>query len=1307
MKINLLGKKKLIWLGCFLYTTNFYASSDSSSRANSIAQIQTDITALIQEASANSFGITDKLSRLYNASGNSGIFANISDLPTNKIKAILDILGCDPTQSDPNSVSSLLKIQPITPQIAGFNGDFPGEIGSIHSRLNEILNIIARHNILDPIGYTSDTALENGRTIWARIKYLYNDLTDNKEEKIKTNINSVYSTTQKIMSDHLQKSQTSLGNLITSAGEPEEINSEDIESYQFSYAKQQINAITTTLNELGDTYESAEESGLNDKLASLDNNIQTLKQILNSIENPDVIQKFTRAQEALNQIAIDLSTAPKTFLEICDDLKTTVTSVATVDTDASSSQKKLEQASLPDMPIHMFKSHIDTIKAQITDDSVLDAMKTNYNILDNFQAMDPIKQIKNNSNCLAIFTQDCQAEILKLSDAYAPIFPDNTISTVSETLKDVTALQNQIETDKLKENTTQLIEESQKDLDQCKDSATQIDHSKNIIENLSKASEHSETFSNDIRNDCDTINNFNLTNQVTTLQKSIDHLIHNPQALAVLGSLDNAILYKPYKIIPLLHLVQNSLTSLVYSFTDSLFSNYTQSVKNLLNNLQTVIQANNRDAEIPNLENTLVRFYTHIASNLSKELTLSSNNFQEYTETLKELNEFISKNSSVNDYVLSNVMVADISNIARIQSYTWPKLTSEATINIGNFIQPGLTLMNCTHKIRQALSVYPLFLQIGYASDTKDSLSLIGKIKSINTQIEAKANASSSYINYNPLILLRDLIEMYPAVSFVNQNDENQTFIQWLTSVIGSGEDVFTNDSIANLADESANPSDPVENPPAPDEGSSDPVDPSQPSENPSDSVEKPSQNPSNSLFAEINKLQNDLNDISPEELSKNIDNINHNLQMIAATLNAIINAKITSLDLVPIQENWYDYGELFKLILNNNDIAQLNLNDQKKLQQELYARPLLFQINGIPNIEEDTLLSKIQQNSGNNKIAQSWIHFQQSKTSNLSLLNFVSRTILENASYLNTAIFSSVSDESANTGSDPVDENNTSTVNNAVETTISQLVKDKIVNTEPDKASIYQITDGFYKFIATFFQKTESPDEGTTTYALASSDRSITTESTDQNITKALQTLDIPHEAFLERLTTVYNSIMNAQTAWFPIRLEKIIEKLYKIQNNLAELYTKINDVTEETLDFEKTMYVKTILGTSLEDHRASSSIFGCLNNIITECGAQLLVNMIGTPTDYQDESLFALLYQREMESTEQNISSSIQSAMSACNELANRILTKAIDFVQDTSTSGLLSTTATAIYTLADKITEGEALDSIILQINSIYNS
>ena len=118
------------------------------------------------------FDINQKLTQIYNILNNANV--NDSSIPQYRRNRIYDILDEDIYNSIDYSVENLLS--GVDQDKAGFKGS-PIGMTTVHSRLNEILDLIVQSLVTDKIGNATDTAAVDGLTIWSKLNNKISTLT--------------------------------------------------------------------------------------------------------------------------------------------------------------------------------------------------------------------------------------------------------------------------------------------------------------------------------------------------------------------------------------------------------------------------------------------------------------------------------------------------------------------------------------------------------------------------------------------------------------------------------------------------------------------------------------------------------------------------------------------------------------------------------------------------------------------------------------------------------------------------------------------------------------------------------------------------------------------------------------------------------------------------------------------------------------------------------------------------------------------------------------------------------------------------
>lgn len=116
-----------------------------------------------------------------------------SNIVSYQLNKMMTIIGSGDDSDESYSLTKLLDSEENT----GYSGDSIGE-ATVFGRLNALSYIIVQNMLLDPIGDYTDTALEQGRTLWSQLKWLIDEITvnegsiDEQIEEIKKSITDIY-----------------------------------------------------------------------------------------------------------------------------------------------------------------------------------------------------------------------------------------------------------------------------------------------------------------------------------------------------------------------------------------------------------------------------------------------------------------------------------------------------------------------------------------------------------------------------------------------------------------------------------------------------------------------------------------------------------------------------------------------------------------------------------------------------------------------------------------------------------------------------------------------------------------------------------------------------------------------------------------------------------------------------------------------------------------------------------------------------------------------------------------------------------
>lgn len=1204
-------QRYLLWAASLLFPLPILAAD----RTVDVEQVRKDIitlstNAVLKDEASFCKTVKAKLNRLY-AEPASGILANVASLAPYQATKILGLLGVGAATE--NSVKMLLDEAAggLTQAVAGFEGSTSTR--TVHSLLNSVLNLIVQDQIGNKIGLASSTAMENGRTIWAKLKYLYSDMSGNTVERLGKNIDSTFSD---CLSEgeglvpainSLLEADTGvialMPGLAISGDNAEESVAVQVTTFLTS-AKEAVNAMAGGLLSGGD------------QLPIIEAELRKAAAIATNIVNPDILTQFAEVQTRLmlSGISAHLSAA-NTLAQVVEGLRMTIEAadagvqgadevnalrgalsggnehtVSELDAACSTANEKMS-----DVNNAHTEADYKTIAAAVSSlCSTLSALKTLSSYLNPGEADDPSllpESLQAQPSFavetrLGIFAEGERTSITGLQTACAINFSQK-IGEASDAVKQ---LQEGFSTE-----TSGSISSAEGAVAALQASIARMQEQVRVMNLLSdlytKASSSTATdaenteLQNNLAAAQAQIGDSALNSRISQILRSYLYLSRDAADIQLLGSPDDLALRKPYTVCQMLNLVNDNITQTAYILQGDHFKTLATGLDTMLTTLTDVIKRTQPvsvlDTALTSMYRTLVQNFTEYSSDFfpmpSGSSSVVSNNAQE------ELTAFLTKHKSNGGSVGNTFdkleLAADLGKIARIVFYQWPDLCAavESTTEevrtqyVGQLFQLGVTFNNMAYEAQGVLTVDQTLTRIGRSGSTSE--------KPLLAQIKDKATKNSVTVNLDDLLLLRNLLEKCPAIAFQNvaeimeEEEAPQTapvaLSDWLSEHVGVETDVYTEDGDETVA------------------------------------VTK------NSLFALTHNLEADPaeggTNLSLTRLQTKLSQISGRL-VIMVQRALVDDSQKSSRSLPALQTgDWLRYDKTMALLLNTEKTA---ITAGLTRSAELYAQPLIFSLKGEPGVTERRTLYQALLESSDAKAGTPtdlWAFLGDAQTF-FSTFNYVCRLLEKCSDYLSESL-------------------GESTVYEQIYTKTTDL---SIAQQGP-KSLHNGFIEPFFNLAGTVIEKDPDAAGDAELYVITgtSGDETVTTKADDPTMTLALTIIGLPTTALDEKVQAVQAALAAAKESAYPMSMEKILIKLRAVQTALGTV-AQLALTPDSASSIETTIALRNAIGRSADEVPEMPSIFGCLNSVLRETGAAILANQIGVTGVMEAGSLLYAIQSR-----------------------------------------------------------------------------
>ncbi len=631
-----------------------------------------------------------------------------------------------------------------------------------------------------------------------------------------------------------------------------------------------------------------------------------------------------------------------------------------------------------------------------------------------------------------------------------------------------------------------------------------------------------------------------------------------------LGSYDDFSSRSPFTVSSLFHKLQADLRGceslLEIESLGKLWSereNLATAIQSLQKSVENVVEGEEMSfsqtvlATLETIDNTLVELVKQLSLNPSIESINNHENVEpKFPERVEMAFEKIEAtdvpeaetkmNASKIEYLSSLKSLnseVDLGSVVRILLHTWPSVAArimgsnnpvEQAVYMGQYVQPGLTLVNCLEGVSRSIYLDPILNRLGKSLKTAHASTLLGRIRTKELAINPET--------LNTLLLIARLIENTPSVAF--EKGDEDAFYQQLNKALGTRYDEMNDETTKTLHS----------------------------------LVQQEPFNSSDFDTAVLN-LKTQLNTAMKNLIS-------------APTLTWPENKTLTWTDKSWPNEfnslkSWMNYPAIEAAVQNGKTV------DEDSLKKELYSQPFVYRLVGIPYIN-DSLSWKVLAitNGGKSGDLWFWTGDQQTPVSVVSHVAYIVREGVDLLSNNENGLFKELSGVLSNA--------------------LPPKTQGEMTN------SVH-----FYKTLTTpFYNQIGKMDD----------------------FPAALQEEQLI--GLKSRLNTCFAALQDCQTKAYPVNLAKVIRKLAAVKSGVpASLGTDETNKTEgtdgqetavedpaeeagqpvEKNEADETNGKETALSNLGEkaDHPADTTLFGCLNGVLYECGAQLLINYIGSITD------------------------------------------------------------------------------------------
>lgn len=585
-----------------------------------------------------------------------------------------------------------------------------------------------------------------------------------------------------------------------------------------------------------------------------------------------------------------------------------------------------------------------------------------------------------------------------------------------------------------------------------------------------------------------------------------------------LGTCDDSFSRQPFTVCSHLHKLQSDLRgciSLLNKDRLKALSNQYNQLTESLANLQTNALA------------YLEKSSTNLSDSVSEKLTNFIQTLQGFVkEDIKDLSpleglpEYITATlGSVESTLTHTTEDTHLASMVRTATHSWPLIVDRinksnsdiiTSVYTGKVVQPGLTLANNYVELASFVYLEPILDRLGRQGTQSHISTLLGLLSQSDVTLTDDGNKDVTENVKNTLLLLLHLFERAPVIAFeklpTTSNDSSDQPLENRPFYTFLNQTIGTRES----TDET-------------------------------------------SCFGAI-KTQ-------PNALINLVKSLKTQIREISQTLMTEKNTGLTWPADFDDLSAWVEADNVTAALRNNEDV------DLPNLKKELFVRPLVYRLTGLPFLEDtQSWRAKVSDSAsfspkGSREDPWFWLPTeggQATVPTGQSLVNYAARLV----------------EQSANLLSESQDKDSLfSNTNNRLKEAFSST----------DINDLYaSLTGPFQDVFANFVTLNES---GSVVGDLASKLP--------------------PNSTLSSRLEESAQLLKASIEKHYPLDFAKILQKLTEFQSGLPE-----NSTNAEVLASFSNLGQK-------NDHPADTTLFGLLNGVRFECGPQLLLNFVGLPTD------------------------------------------------------------------------------------------
>lgn len=317
--------------------------------------------------------------------------------------------------------------------------------------------------------------------------------------------------------------------------------------------------------------------------------------------------------------------------------------------------------------------------------------------------------------------------------------------------------------------------------------------------------------------------------------------------------------------------------------------------------------------------------------------------------------EYLSSLKSLNSEV-------DLGSVLRILLHAWPSVAARITgsnnpveqaVYMGQYVQPGLTLVNCLEGVSRCVYLDPILNRLGKSLKTAHESTLLGRIRTKGLTVNLET--------LNTLLLIARLIENTPSVAFESSGEK--AFYKQLSEALGTRYDETTKTLHGLVQQEPFNSSD---------------------------------------FDATVLDLKTRLNTAMKNLIS-------------SPTLTWPENKTLTWTDESWPKEfdslkSWMNYPAIEAAVQNDEKV------DEDSLKKELYSQPFVYRLVGIPYVDDSLSWKALAMtNGGKSGDLWFWTGDQQTPVSVVNHVAYIAREGVDLLSCTENNLFSKLSEVLSN----------------------------------------------------------------------------------------------------------------------------------------------------------------------------------------------------------------------------------------------------------------------------------------------------